>query len=260
MLGRGSSRRSRRPRKAFGTCVPAQQDVHASTVAVDEGQILRLIECCAAKDHRSGPAAEELRVIALENSAKVLIAGLGGIGPMVELMGDERRSAACREACARTLWNLATNNDLKVSIAAAGAISPLVALMSGATSSVGCKEAAAGCLRNLAVTSENAAAIVAAGALNPLVALCRVGPGWNGGDAIACAEAAARALWNLAYDDPGNQVAIARARVRRFFAAAVPDDRERRRRTRARSRRSSTSAGSRRRRAARRRPRGPCGT
>ena len=139
----------------------------------------------------------------------MLIAGLGGIRPLVELLGDERKSAACREAAARTLWNLATNNDLKVSIAAAGAISPLVALMGGANASVGCKEAAAGCLRNLAVTAENAAAIVSAGGLAPLVALCRVGPGWNGGDAVAAAEAAARALWNLAYDDPSNQRAIA---------------------------------------------------
>ena len=289
MLGASGRRRARR-KSQFGSCVPAQQDVQASTVAVDEAQIIRLIGRVAPRRafsrrpstppaqglQRQGPperprgrgaprrGARERRQGSRGRAGpagppaapQVLIAGLGGIRPLVELLGDERKSAACREAAARTLWNLATNNDLKVSIAAAGAISPLVALMGGANASVGCKEAAAGCLRNLAVTAENAAAIVSAGGLAPLVALCRVGPGWNGGDAVAAAEAAARALWNLAYDDPGNQVAIARARVRRFLGS----DRKHRRRTRARSARCWTSAGSACRRAAPRPPPARCGT
>ncbi|KAH8044727.1 hypothetical protein JL720_16992 [Aureococcus anophagefferens] len=177
MLGASGRRRARR-KSQFGSCVPAQQDVQASTVAVDEAQIIRLI-------------------------GRVLIAGLGGIRPLVELLGDERKSAACREAAARTLWNLATNNDLKVSIAAAGAISPLVALMGGANASVGCKEAAAGCLRNLAVTAENAAAIANEGALGALLDLCRkrLSPG--------CAEAAAGALRNLTCHCPENSAAVA---------------------------------------------------
>ena len=88
MLGSSGERRSRRSRRAFGTCVPAAHHVQAATVRVDEKQICHLIEACSSRDHRSGTAAEELRVIALENSAKVLIAGLGGIRPMVELVND----------------------------------------------------------------------------------------------------------------------------------------------------------------------------
>ena len=42
MLGASGRRRARR-KSQFGSCVPAQQDVQASTVAVDEAQIIRLI-------------------------------------------------------------------------------------------------------------------------------------------------------------------------------------------------------------------------
>ena len=41
MLGASGRRRARR-KSQFGSCVPAQQDVQASTVAVDEAQIIRL--------------------------------------------------------------------------------------------------------------------------------------------------------------------------------------------------------------------------
>ena len=81
--------------------MPAAHHVQAATVRVDEKQICHLIEACSSRDHRSGTAAEELRVIALENSAKVLIAGLGGIRPMVELVNDASQSSECREAAAR---------------------------------------------------------------------------------------------------------------------------------------------------------------
>ena len=93
----------------------------------DEGQLAHLVAACAARDARSAPAAERLRIIALEDGAKRIIAGLGGIRPLIELVrdgADDDRMAG-REAAARTLWNLATNDELKLSIGTAGAVGPL---------------------------------------------------------------------------------------------------------------------------------------
>ena len=88
---------------------------------------------------------------------------------------------------------------------AAGAIGPLVTLLSkGGT--IGAKEAAAGALRNLAVNVDNQVLIVEAGAVRPLVELCKEG---DNEATAAAAEAAARALWNLAFNNEANQVAIA---------------------------------------------------
>lgn len=118
MLGASGRRRARR-KSQFGSCVPAQQDVQASTVAVDEAQIIRLIgrvaprracradrrlprrRACNAKDHRSGPAAEELRVVALANDAKVR-----AVAPVPPDPPRPRRCSSRASAASGPSWSL----------------------------------------------------------------------------------------------------------------------------------------------------------
>ena len=143
-------------------------------------------------------AAGALRALALHADMKKLIVRCHGIGPLVDLcdgVDDDGRGA---EAAARCLWNLAVDDDNKVQIAASGAVPALVAVLaSKGEDRRGARKAAAGALRNLAVRPENRSLIIEGGAAPPLVALLQ------SADA-AGSEAAARCVWNLAYESPEN--------------------------------------------------------
>ena len=133
---------------------------------------------------------------------KKLIVKCHGIGPLVDLCDGVDNDGRGAEAAARCLWNLAVDDDNKVQIAASGAVPALVAVLSSkGEERRGAREAAAGALRNLAVRPENRALIIEGGASQPLVALLK------SADA-AGSEAAARCVWNLAYESPENQAAL----------------------------------------------------
>ena len=120
------------------------------------------------------------------------------------LLRDDH-DADASERAARQLMDLAYECPENVqSIMRSGALEPLVRLLGGG--GPGAREAAAGALRNLAVNVDNQVLIVEAGAVRPLVELCKEG---DNEATAAAAEAAARALWNLAFNNEANQVAIA---------------------------------------------------
>ena len=148
-------------------------------------------------------AAGALRALALHADMKKLIVRCHGIGPLVDLCDGVESDGRGAEAAARCLWNLAVDDDNKVQIAASGAVPALVAVLaSTGEERRGAREAAAGALRNLAVRPENRSLIIEGGAAPPLVALLQ------SADA-AGSEAAARCVWNLAYESPENQAALA---------------------------------------------------
>jgi len=147
-------------------------------------------------------AAGALRALALQADMKKLIVRCHGIGPLVDLCDGVDSDGQSAEAAARCLWNLAVDDGNKEAIAESGAVPALVCVLAAAGDDrAGAREAAAGALRNLAVRPENRSLIIEGGAAPALVALIQ------SADA-AGAEAAARCVWNLAFESPENQAAL----------------------------------------------------
>ena len=139
-------------------------------------------------------AAAWLGSLADNESSRALIAGAGGIAPLVELLCDG--SAGAKLEAALALRNLAYSNPYGVLIAEAGGIPLLVDLVRDGSAE------AAQALNWLAFNSANKVLIAEVGGIPPLVELLRDGSG----DAK---RHAAFALRNLAYYNNDSAVAIA---------------------------------------------------
>ena len=127
---------------------------------------------------------------------RLLIAEVGGIPPLVELLSAG--SAEAKEHVARALGNLALHPANRILISAAGATAPLVELLGDWSAAGKCEAACA--LRSLACNDANKILIAEAGAIPPLVQLLHDG---------RVKSSAAWALHALVHNNDTNAVAIA---------------------------------------------------
>ena len=145
---------------------------------------------------RGGIQMEDARD--LDTDRLVAIAEAGGIKPLVQLLDPSLSTAQARENAAGALWHLALNRENQVNIAKVNGIAPLVTVLDDGTAEA--HQHAADALARLATNNADNQAHIAKHCVNLL-----------GNLKVGAQRRAAKALKDLADDNPGSPVVIVNA-------------------------------------------------
>lgn len=225
-----------------------QKRLTKAEMIAEEGAISPLVNLLSGGrgEDAQEASAFALWALASDSGNRALITELGGIGPLVLLLGCNNRKArehaeaalvrlsievtnreliikqlvsmlndsgtAAQEQAAAALANLARDSDdNRTSIVDAGGIIPLLRLL-GTDSSPRAKENSASAIGCLCVTTENQESIADAGGITLLVGVLQ-GSSSNVKEtsAITLCSLTAMAIWKLVKNNKANQLAVAEA-------------------------------------------------